>query len=844
MTYDEILSRFSRRKKSGNGWDVQCPAHDDQHASLSVSRGSDDRTLLHCHAGCAIDDVVRAMGLTTRDLFFSPRSDVIYDYTDEQGNLLFQVLRTAGKNFRQRRPNGKGWTWSVKGVRRVLYRLPDVITADTVYVVEGEKDADALAAHGLVATTAPGGAGRWHQSYTETLRGKRVIILPDRDEPGAKHAHIVAKSLPDARTIWLPLTEKGADVSDWIAAGGDPKTIIDLPDGEPPRQTPTEPSRTDIAAALKRGDPSDHILRMVAGVKSFGEREEVLARVCAERGLPKVQARSHVQQLAQQRAQERGSVIHSRNDYGLDLDGLNWTLTSKGVYPLTCKQGVWEPLLSRPAATRPIYPAASGIDAATGEPYVLLRWDNPSGEQWVPESHLRDKAALSSLPGAPVSLGRILSLSDYLVDVTPRAPAKNTITSRMGWVGGQWIWRHSKFCYVGPQLDDTGDIKIWRKGMATLIDQGPHGYPALACLAASAGAPLVRVVGRRNPILALTYRTSSGKGSAIGYALSVWMPPHRLTIPASSTIKGTQDLAHAFPDLPLFADEIHQLRGDNIAKLLYYLGNGQRRVTSSRTQVAVGGERRWGVGYIASESHVLESQHGGVGMRAISINGKPCLDAETALLLQQSARASGAPGDIISRSVHDAVATLHDHERELVRDAGDMLQGDDVSSLAVMWTGGEMLSQAVGMSMSWVRPTILWLLSHHISVRSARSERAESAWNAMIDVVLHGLRTDTTSGATWELVREPVAWLIWDGHTGYLEIHTRHPRVVQALADYGGEQALLADWRERGWIIPYRDGRPKWMRRGHGRVIRSALSAPGLEPDDLVGQSDGREEVP
>src|SRR5690606_471494 len=129
----------------------------------------------------------------------------------------------------QRVPDGRGgWIWRLGDVRRVLYRLPDVVRAvregRTVYVVEGEKDADRLASMGLCATTAPGGAGKWRDEYTEPLRGARVVVLPDNDEPGRAHAEMVARALravsADVRVVHLPdLPEKG-DVSDWLDAGG------------------------------------------------------------------------------------------------------------------------------------------------------------------------------------------------------------------------------------------------------------------------------------------------------------------------------------------------------------------------------------------------------------------------------------------------------------------------------------------------------------------------------------------------------------------------------------------------------------------------------------------------
>ncbi|HEX4952679.1 MAG TPA: hypothetical protein VF017_04705 [Thermoanaerobaculia bacterium] len=153
-----------------------------------------------------------------------------YAYTDEQGRLLFEVVRKANpKSFLQRRPDGSGgWVWNLKGVRRVPYRLPEVLSAvregQTVYVVEGEKDADNLAKLGLTATTNAGGAGKWNDSYSEVLCGARVVILPDNDTPGKDHARKVARSLQgiaaEVRIVTLPELPSGGDVSDWIAAQG------------------------------------------------------------------------------------------------------------------------------------------------------------------------------------------------------------------------------------------------------------------------------------------------------------------------------------------------------------------------------------------------------------------------------------------------------------------------------------------------------------------------------------------------------------------------------------------------------------------------------------------------
>jgi hypothetical protein len=154
-----------------------------------------------------------------------------YDYVDEDGALLFQVVRYDPKDFRQRRPDGRdGWLWNLDGTRRVLYHLPDLIRAKekTIHVTEGEKDCDNLRALGLTATTNAGGAGKWRPEYNEALRDTDVVVLPHHDDAGRQHADQVAACLQgiarrvrvlDLGSVWSECPDKG-DVSDWIAAGG------------------------------------------------------------------------------------------------------------------------------------------------------------------------------------------------------------------------------------------------------------------------------------------------------------------------------------------------------------------------------------------------------------------------------------------------------------------------------------------------------------------------------------------------------------------------------------------------------------------------------------------------
>lgn len=154
-----------------------------------------------------------------------------YPYPDENGGLLFEVVRFEPKSFAQRRPDEQGgWVWGLDGVRRVPYRLPQLLgTAGPVYVTEGEKDADRLAELGLTATCNPCGAGNWRPEFNPYFAGRDVVVLPDNDGLGIAHADDVARFLfpvaKSVRVVWLSGVPAKGDVSDWLDAG---HTIAEL----------------------------------------------------------------------------------------------------------------------------------------------------------------------------------------------------------------------------------------------------------------------------------------------------------------------------------------------------------------------------------------------------------------------------------------------------------------------------------------------------------------------------------------------------------------------------------------------------------------------------------------
>jgi hypothetical protein len=208
----------------------RCPFHDDARASFSVDL---DTGLWTCHAGCGTGNANQfAERLGLRNTSKAPanvdRIVATYPYIDERGELLFEVVRFEPKGFCVRRPDGPtGWIWNLEGVRRVPYRLRELLTAvhrgERVHIVEGEKDSDRLASAGLAVTTNPGGAGKWRTEFAPYFKGSKVAILPDNDDPGRRHAEQVARSLygvaAEVKVVALPGLPPKGDVSDWLAAG-------------------------------------------------------------------------------------------------------------------------------------------------------------------------------------------------------------------------------------------------------------------------------------------------------------------------------------------------------------------------------------------------------------------------------------------------------------------------------------------------------------------------------------------------------------------------------------------------------------------------------------------------
>ena len=218
----EILAQLKGVKRVGENYLAICPAHNDRVPSLSITE-KEGKLLMKCFAGCSFEDIMAKLKVDR------PQTERVitntYDYCDESNGLLYQVVRYEPKSFRQRRPDGNGWIWDLKGITPVIYNLLAVKLGihndQIIYFVEGEKDADNLIKEGLIATTMSGGSNsKWQPQYTETLKDAMVVLIPDNDDAGKKWANNVGNMLYGwarmLKVVGLPDIKKDGDVTDWL----------------------------------------------------------------------------------------------------------------------------------------------------------------------------------------------------------------------------------------------------------------------------------------------------------------------------------------------------------------------------------------------------------------------------------------------------------------------------------------------------------------------------------------------------------------------------------------------------------------------------------------------------
>jgi hypothetical protein len=221
-----------------------------------------------------------------------------YDYTDENGKLLFQVVRFEPKEFRQRSPDGKGgWVWKTKGIKRVPYKLTELFEGigleHVVYIVEGEKDVETLMRWKLTATCNPAGAGKFGTAIIKYFKGANVVIVADNDDAGRNHVADVAKKLSgaakrirllDLSQHWQECPPKG-DISDWVAKGGTVEQLNEIIEALPDYSKAEDPTIEDPTVEDEPIPGELPVIKIKPGMRNAITNQVEDAIINAERGL-------------------------------------------------------------------------------------------------------------------------------------------------------------------------------------------------------------------------------------------------------------------------------------------------------------------------------------------------------------------------------------------------------------------------------------------------------------------------------------------------------------------------------------------------------------------------------
>ncbi len=640
-----------------SGWQTHCPAHEDEHPSMSLREGDDGKVLFHCHAGCEQEDVSQA--LKDRDLWQSqantqgayssrpPRSELVeaYSYLDEKGKLLFQSCRYFPKTFRLRKPDGQGgWEYSIKGVELIPYNLPEVIKAEVAFIVEGEKDCNSLRNRKITASCNPMGAKKWRKEYNRYFKGKQVIILPDNDETGRKHAESVARHLHGIATsvkiLELPGLPAKGDVSDWLLAGGTAELLLKMA----AEAAEWQPSARAARQSHQRG--SLHLVD--------SDEEPELTTVKAN--LPDAPVSDEI-------------VIP--NDY---------SLTREGLGKFVKRQEVMELRLVAPA---PIMIAGRLNDQVDDTEYVRVIWfrDGRWKEQIVNRKVVATTRAITDLAekGLPVTSKNAGDLVEFLAafeaqnqDVLPLA----RVSPHLGWQGEArsleflWgktllrpgldnqeidlerpiteLWQREAITFRGADAGDEqvaaafsarGSYDDWVQAIKVVAD-----YPRVALsLYGAMVPPLLEILGCNNFIIDWSCKTSVGKTTTLRVGGSCWGNPEEQ---ADRSVITSWDATRVWiirtavtlHSLPLFLDETKRVKFPaEIGKILYDIAQGRDRGRGSKMGTRRSDAFRTVLLSTGENPAVSFANDGGTRARVLTLWGHPFgkADQETAMMVNR-----------------------------------------------------------------------------------------------------------------------------------------------------------------------------------------------------------------
>ena len=315
---EKVLDRLKDYKARNDEYRARCPAHNgNSDDSLSIKESDDGRSLLKCHAHCEIEDILEALDLSMTDLFVKGKGHsssgtakkakkatgsgdkkhkilttnelpdgTYWEFTSPAGEVLY-IQRHKREYYRK---VGEDRWVTYKGVlddiAQVLYRLPELIDGvrfgKTAYHLEGPKDVETPRERLDVVATTSGSTSSWRSEFRAHYTSADVVVIPDNDAPGRKHAEAVAQDLlrvaKSVRVVHLPDLPEGGDLTDWLDSGHTPEeffTVVEETEAYAPEEEEPWPEPTPIEVKLPDVmgfDPSLLPVPLRGWVKDVSER--------------------------------------------------------------------------------------------------------------------------------------------------------------------------------------------------------------------------------------------------------------------------------------------------------------------------------------------------------------------------------------------------------------------------------------------------------------------------------------------------------------------------------------------------------------------------------------------
>ena len=541
-------------------------------------------------------------------------------YADGSKVFRFRHVDGRGKNI-FKKPEGCNNLYNLDLLERA--------DADTcLYIVEGEKCADAMVQHGFLATTCNAGARKNVKLSPTDLRYlnkfSEIVLIPDNDDKGADYAKAwpVPVEVLDLTEIWPDCPAKG-DVADYFARGGDPEKLsVSVDYSNVSKKEMIGMRFYESLYAIKNENRRQYAVSMA----EQRARELNIARQFSKGWQTFLRSRAKVEPEA--------VAVNRTNfpDQPLALDAGDWTADGDGVKRMVQDRN--GNMKEEYASRLPVLPLEILRNTEEGTEKIRLgfykygKWNNIL----VPRSSAASSVKIVELAdmGLDVTSENARLLVKYLADVTSlNMDAIPVVKScrHMGWAGetflpytdGIRLDSEAQYKDLIASVSSRGDLQAWIDFTAELR----RNTVLRLLMGASFASPLIAKVNALPFVFHLWGGTGTGKTAGIMAAASIWGDPRpgRLVRTVNMTVNSMMQMASVLRNLPFFGDELQTVKSryDNYDNLIMQVTEGINR--GRMTNTALQQQMTWQNAFVftGEEPCTQNLSGGGVKNRVIEV---------------------------------------------------------------------------------------------------------------------------------------------------------------------------------------------------------------------------------